>query len=303
MATDALVTVPGILSNQQRPAWLRLPAALLGFCRRQPLAGFGAVMVALLILLALIGPTIAPHRYDSFIVRDRLQGPSQRHWFGTDDKGRDVFSRVLYGARVTVVIGFGATALATAIAGTIGIISGYFGGAADTAIQRLIEIWQSFPALIFLIFVVAIFKPSTASVLITIGLLFSAGTSRVVRATTLSVRAQTYIEATRATGAGSVRIMLRHVLPNVAPVMLVIASVQIGAVILIEASLSFLGFGVPPPHPTWGAMLQNAQRFMQHYPHLAIFPGAAIALVVYAFNMLGDGIRDELDPRLRGRRS
>jgi peptide/nickel transport system permease protein len=303
MASDVLVAGSSARAVEQRPAVRRLPAAGLRFCRRQPLAAFGGVIVLLLILLAIVGPTIAPHRYDSFIVRARLQGPSSSHWFGTDDKGRDVFSRVLYGARVTVVIGFGATALATAIAGTIGILSGYFGGATDTIIQRFIEIWQSFPALIFLIFIVAIFKPSTASVLITIGLLFSAGTSRVVRGTTLSVRGQSYIEATRATGASSLRIMLRHVLPNVAPVMLVVASVQIGAVILIEASLSFLGFGVPPPHPTWGAMLQDAQRFMQHYPHLAIFPGAAIAVVVYSFNMLGDGIRDEIDPRLRGRRN
>jgi peptide/nickel transport system permease protein len=286
-----------------RTSSLRFRHNIVRVCRRQPLATFGAVIVLILILLTFIGPFVAPYHYDAFNVIDRLQGPSGTHWFGTDDRGRDVFSRVLYGARVSVVIGFGATALATLLGSAIGVISGYLGGIADTVIQRLVEIWQSFPGLIFIIFIVSIFKPSTFSVLVTIGLLLSTGSVRVVRSATLVVRQQSFIESAHAMGVSPSRIMLRHVVPNVMPVMLVLASVQIGSVILLEASLSFLGFGVPPPYPTWGGMLQDAQRLMDHYPYLAIFPGAAIALVVYAFNMLGDGIRDELDPRLRGRQA
>lgn len=279
-----------------------LVAALLKFARNKPLAAAGGVIVVLLVVVALFAPVIAPFPYDQLNVRERFQGPSFSHFFGTDNQGRDTFSRVVYGAQITVILGFGAVILSTIVATAIGVVSGYFGGLTDTILQRLVEIWQAFPGLIFIIFVISIFGASRLSLIVVLGLLFGIGSSRVVRSATLTVKQLNYVEAASALGAGHMRILIRHILPNVVPVVIVTASVQIGAVILAESSLSFLGFGTPPPFPSWGRMLQEAQQFMQLYPHLAIFPGAAIALVVYSLNMLGDGIRDVLDPRLRGSR-
>lgn len=281
--------------------FLAVPRAIARFARKKPLAAFGGLVAVSLIVIAIIGPSVAPQRYDEFAPRERLQGPSSDHWFGTDDQGRDVFSRVLYGARIAVFVGFGATAIGTVLAGSIGIISGYFGGLADTIIQRAIEVWQTFPGLIFVIFVISIFGASDIGVVVILGLLSAAGTSRVIRSSALTVRQQVYIEAAAAGGASHLRILLSHVVPNVIPIIIITSSVQIGGVILAESSLAFLGFGTPPPFPSWGRMLQDSQRFMQNYPHLALFPGGAIALVVFSFNMLGDGIRDVVDPRLRGR--
>ncbi len=277
-----------------------LAHSILGFMRAKPLAGFGGVVVVILVTVAIIGPWIAPYTYDEFDITSRFQGPSFSHLFGTDDQGRDQFSRVLYGARTSIVVAFSATLATTILSGAIGATSGYLGGKFDMIFQRILEVWQAFPGFIFLIFVVSILGSSELNVIITIALLLTAGSSRVIRSAALGLRGQPYVEAARALGAGQTRILVYHIVPNLFPIMIVTASVQIGAVIVIEASLSFLGFGVPPPHPTWGGMLQDSQRFMREYPYLALFPGLAIALVVYSFNMLGDGIRDVLDPRLRG---
>jgi peptide/nickel transport system permease protein len=272
------------------------------FVRKQPLGAFGAAVVLLLIIVGLVPSLFAPYQYDEFDVTARLQGPSSDHWFGTDQLGRDIFSRVIYGARTSVFIGFGAVAIATVVSTTFGVVSGYYGGWFDFTFQRFIDVWLAFPGLIFVVFVVSIFGNSTQSVLITLGVLFAAGSSRVVRSATLSVRQNVYIEAAKAVGVRDWRIILRYILPNVFPVIIINASVQVGAVILIESSLSFLGFGTPPPFPSWGRMLQEAQSQMQQHPYLAVFPGAAITLTVYAFNMFGDSLRDVLDPRMRGAR-
>lgn len=277
-------------------------AALLRFARQKPLAAFGGVVVVALLLVALFAPVLAPYPYDAPQVILRFKGPSTEHWFGTDAQGRDVLSRVIYGSQVTVILCFGAVALSTVIATVTGLVSGYFAGIVDTIIQRVVEVWQAFPGLVFIIFVVSIFGSSRLGLIVVLGLLFGVGSSRVVRSSTLAIRKLTYVEAAAAVGATDGRILLRHILPNVMPVVIVTASVQIGAVILAESSLSFLGFGTPPPFPSWGRMLQESQQHMQRAPHLAFFPGAAIAVVVYSVNMLGDGIRDVLDPRLRGTR-
>jgi len=291
---DALVLPP---RRGKSPA-----RSVLRFARQKPLAAAGGVVVIGLLLVALLAPVIAPYPYDQLNVIERLQGPSGSHLFGTDNQGRDTFSRVVYGSQVTVILSFGAVALSTVVATVIGVVSGYFGGIVDMVIQRIVEIWQAFPGLIFVIFVVSIFGTGRIELIIVLGLLFGVGSSRVVRSATLSVRELNYVEAAAALGASHTRILLRHILPNVVPVVIVTASVQIGAVILAESSLSFLGFGTPPPFPSWGRMLQESQQFMLQYPHLAFFPGAAIALVVYSLNMFGDGIRDVLDPRMRGTR-
>ncbi len=280
----------------------RRVAALSRFIRQKPLAAAGGGVILLLIVVAVLAPLVAPYAYDEPKVLERFQGPSASHIFGTDAQGRDVFSRVIYGAQITVVLAFSSVLLSTFIATFIGVISGYFGGAVDTIIQRFVELWQAFPGFIFIIFVISVVGPSRWSLILVFGLLFGVGSSRVVRSAVLSVRQLTYVEAAAATGATHSRLILRHIVPNVIPVVIVTASVQVGGVILAESSLSFLGFGTPPPFPSWGRMLQEAQTNMTRFPHLALFPGLAIALVVYSVNMLGDGLRDVLDPRMRGSR-
>lgn len=294
--SEAVVATGGVAGLDRRRAYLR---RLRRVVREQPLAAICAAIIVLLLVIAAIGPLIAPFAYDQLDIPHRLHGPSGAHWFGTDQQGRDVFSRVLFGARTTVLVGFSATLIATTIATLIGVVSGYYGGWLDTVMQRALEVWMSFPGLIFIIFVISIAGASNLSVVITLGALFSAGSSRIVRSSVLAVRGELYITAAVTSGAGSVRIMLRHVVPNVVPIVIVIASVQIGAVVLAEAGLSFLGFGTPPPFPSWGRMLQEGQTYARRNPHLALYPGLAIALIVFSFNIVGDAIRDALDPRLR----
>ena len=272
------------------------------FVQRKPLGALGGLIVLLLLLVALGAESLAPYSYDRISIRDRLDDPSPAYPFGTDEQGRDVYSRVIYGARTTVLVGLGATLVSVLIASTLGIVSGYYGGWFDILIQRVVDIWLAFPGLIFVLFVVSIFPRGTLTLVITIGVLFAAASSRVVRSATIALRESLFIESARATGVSDARILLRHIFPNVVPIVIITASIQIGGVILLEASLSFLGFGPPPPFPSWGRMLQEARSQMEYHPNLALFPGLAIALVVYAFNMLGDGLRDVLDPRLRGSR-
>ncbi|MCC7364109.1 MAG: ABC transporter permease [Dehalococcoidia bacterium] len=291
------VLAPRELQGPSTAARFYRPA--LRFIKKQPLGAFGLLIVIILVVLAALPSVIAPQRYDDFDVTARLQAPSMDYFFGTDQLGRDNFSRIIYASRTSVIIGFSAVLVAAAIATAVGVSSAYFGGWFDTVFQRLIDVWMSFPGLIFIVFVVAIFGNGRGTIILTLGLLYGAGSSRVIRSAALTVRSMSYIEAVRATGAGDLRIILRHVIPNVTPIIIVNASVQVGAVILAESSLSFLGFGTPPPFPSWGRMLGEAQTYMTQHPHLALFPGAAIALTVYGCNMLGDALRDTLDPRLR----
>ncbi len=274
--------------------------AVKRFIRKKPLGAFGGLVIVLLILMAIFASLLAPYSYDDFDVADRLVGMSSSHVFGTDEQGRDIFSRVIYGSRVTVYIGFGSILVSTVVATLIGMVSGYFIGWFDLLVQRLIDIWLSFPGLIFVIFVVSIFSNHTSVLILTLGLLYAAGGSRIVRSATISIKDSQYVESARSIGASHFRVIFRHILPNVIPIIIITASIQIGSVILLTASLSFLGFGPPPPFPSWGRMLQEARPQMVYHPNLAIFPGLAIALVVYAFNMFGDAMRDVLDPHMRG---
>jgi peptide/nickel transport system permease protein len=220
---------------------------------------------------------------------------------GTDNLSRDIWSRVVYGARVSVTVGFGAVLLANLLATIIGVTSGYFGGKYDLAVQRVVDAWQSFPFLVVILSLMAVLGPGMLNVILALGALGAAAASRVIRGATISVLQNAYIDGARAMGAGHGRIMLRHVLPNVAGTIIVLATIGLGAAILAESALSFLGFGVPPPYPSWGAMLAGSGRsYMYRAPWMAIWPGAAISLAVFGFNMLGDALRDVLDPRLRG---
>jgi peptide/nickel transport system permease protein len=208
---------------------------------------------------------------------------------------------VVYGASVSISVGFGAVLLANLLAALIGITSGYFGGAYDICVQRVVDAWQSFPFLVVILSIMAVLGPGLLNLVLALGVLGAATGSRVIRGSTISVMQNTYVEAARALGAGHLRIMLRYVLPNVTATIIILATIGLGAFILAESALSFLGFGVPPPYPSWGAMLSGSGRsFMYRAPWMAFWPGAAISLAVFGFNMLGDALRDVLDPRLRG---
>ena len=282
----------------------RRAAVLSGFwqfCRRKPLGALGGLIVLVLLLLALFAPWIAPYSYDETIPGARMKAPGAQFWMGTDNLGRDVFSRVVYGAGVSVTVGFGAVLLANVLAALIGVTSGYFGGAYDICVQRVVDAWQSFPFLVVILSMMAVLGPGLLNLILALGVLGAAAGSRVIRGATIGAMQNSYVEAARALGAGHLRIMLRYLLPNVAATIIILATIGLGAAILAESALSFLGFGVPPPYPSWGAMLSGSGRsFMYRAPWMAIWPGAAISLAVFGFNMLGDALRDVLDPRLRG---
>jgi peptide/nickel transport system permease protein len=278
-----------------------LPSRLVEFVQRKPLGAVGAAIVLVLILVALGAEWLAPYPYDVGVASVRLQAPSLAHPFGTDANGRDMLSRMIWGARISVTVGFGAVLISTVLATTIGVISGYFGGLFDLLFQRLIDVWISFPALVLLVSLVAVLGPGLWSVTIILGVLVAPGSSRVIRSAVIAMRHLPYVETASCLGAGHARIILRHVLPNVFATILILATVRLGTAILAEATVSFLGYGVPPPYPAWGAMLSGTGRaYMLQSPWLSIWPGLAISLVVFGFNMLGDALRDVLDPRLRG---
>ena len=285
-----------------RPLGLPHAVTLVGrLARRKPLGAIGALIVVGLILLAICADQIAPHAYDDAIAGARMKPPSAQFWMGTDNLGRDIWSRVVYGARISVTVGFATVALVIVLATLIGVSSAYVGGAFDTVVQRVVDAWMSFPALVIVLSMLAALGPGLLNLILALAILGAAGTSRVIRGATLATLQYPYVEAARALGSSHLRIVVRHVLPNVMATIIILATVALGTVILAESALSFLGFGVPPPYPSWGGMLSGSGRsFMYHAPWMALCPGAAISLAVFGFNMLGDALRDVLDPRLRG---
>ncbi|PYM89631.1 MAG: ABC transporter permease [Candidatus Rokuibacteriota bacterium] len=276
-------------------------SALARAARRKPLGTFGAVIVLVLLVMAVFAERIAPHAYDETIRGARMKPPSTAYWLGTDNLGRDIWSRIVYGARVSVLVGFATVLLGTVVATAIGVSSGYVGGAYDLCVQRVVDAWMSFPYLVIILSVMAVLGPGLLNVVLSLALIIAATSSRVIRGATLAVAGQTYVEAAYAIGCPHRRVIVRHILPNVMPTIIVLATISLGGVILAESALSFLGFGVPPPFPSWGAMLSGSGRtYMFRAPWMAIWPGVAISVAVFAFNMLGDALRDVLDPRLRG---
>lgn len=310
--------------------WLahRLTSPLLTVLRsvrwlivRKPLGAFGAFIMVAVIVLALFAPAIARYPYDQVHLADTLKPPSGKYFFGTDENGRDIFSRIVYGAQVTVIVGFGSVFLTALLSTVVGVISGYFGGKLDLVVQRAVDVWMSFPALFLLLTIAAIlgvggggvfgigrgpdFGPQIRgmTIILALALILSGGASRVIRSAVVSIKGSQFIEAAHVLGASDSHIILRHVLPNVFPVIIILSTLQLGVAVLAEATISFLGFGIPPPFPTWGQMLSGRARELgPQHPWLILFPGLAIFLTVYGFNMLGDALRDILDPRLRGAR-
>ena len=275
--------------------------AIRFFARRYPLGAVGAVIMALFVFAAIFAPLITVYDPLSTNAALSLARPSVAHWLGCDFMGRDVYSRIVYGARISLAVGIGATLLGGSIGVLIGLLSGYLGGWIDLAAQRLIDILQSLPLIVMALLMTASLGPSLRNTIIAISIALIPSSARVVRANTLSLREQPFVESAKAIGMSQARIAFRHVLPNTLAPLIVLATAQLGATILIEAALSFLGLGVPEPHPSWGRMLsESAAEYVRTAPWLVIFPGVAISAVVFGTNLLGDAIRDILDPRQRG---
>ena len=265
-------------ARRRRWPW-RWLATLARLARRKPLGAIGGVIVVAMLLMAVFAERIAPYGYDESVRGARMKAPGAAHWLGTDNLSRDIWSRVVYGARVEITVGFFTVALALVAASAIGVSSAYFGGAWDLVVQRVVDAWLSFPYLIIILSVMAVLGPGLVNVILSLALLLSATNSRVIRGATLTVMQQTYLEAARAMGCGHARIILRHLLPNVTATIIILATIGFGAVILAESALSFLGFGVPPPHPSWGGMLSGSGRtYMFRAPWMAVWPGVAISL-------------------------
>jgi peptide/nickel transport system permease protein len=269
--------------------------------RHKPLGTIGAMIVIVMLGAAVLADWITPYGFAQTNLRERLLNMSAEHWLGTDQLGRDLLTRLIYGARVSLYVGFGAVALGCVIATVIGIHSAYFGGRVDLFLQRAVDAWMAFPGLLLLMSIMSLVGPGVWSITLVLGVAFGIQNSRIVRGVALSIKEYTYIEGARAAGAGHTRITATHILPNVLPTIIVVATTGLSTVILTEASLSFLGLGVPPPYPTWGGMLSLAGLdHMYQAPWLAIWPAVALSLAVFGFNMLGDALRDLLDPRLKG---
>jgi len=275
--------------------------------RRKPLGAVSAVIILGLVVVAILAPVLAPRDPYQFNLNERglpirMQPPTTAFPLGTDPLGRDVLSRIVYGARVSLIVGFASVIIGTVLGTGLGLVSGYWEGTLDQVIQRGVDTTMAIPGIVLALAVMSVLGQSLTNIILVIALVIAPGAARVVRGTVLAVKQHTFIDAAQALGASPGRIVARHVLPNVFAPILVIATVWLGNAIVIEAALSFLGLGTPPPTPTWGAMLSGeGRRNLETAPYLAIFPGLAISIVVLAFNMLGDALRDLLDPRLRSR--
>lgn len=286
------------------PAEAKRPGRIihaLGVMRANPLGVVGGVLILTLIVVGVFAPLIAPYPINEFSgIPSRA--PTSEHVFGTDKFGQDIFSRVVHGARISLKVGFLAVGLGTLAGMAIGISSGYAGGTLDTIVQRCVDTAIAFPQIILLLIVIRVLGPSLTNVIIVVAIGIVPGISRVVRGAVLSERQNQYVEAARCMGASGTRIVLRHLVPNVLPLGIVIATTLLGTAILAEASLSFLGLGIPPPNPSWGADISSSRTSFPINTWAALFPGIAISMTVLGFNLLGDALRDILDPRLRGSR-
>ena len=280
------------------------PIGFLGqLFKHKRLGAVGGSVLLMFLVAGLLAQWVAPFDFNQVAPMQRLKAPSFAHWFGTDNLGRDVLSRCIYGAQISVIIGLCAAALATLVSAVLGIVSGYFGGKFDMLMQRFVDAWMSFPDLVILIVVVSVVGPGMPQTIIVLGMLLGIGGSRIVRSAVISVRENMYVHAAQSIGSSTPRILLRHILPNIMSLLIVLFTTRVGTVILAESGLAFLGLGIPPPAPTWGGMLSGSGRtFMLQAPWLALAPGLCLTAVVYSTNVFGDALRDLLDPRMRGSR-
>ena len=269
--------------------------------KEKPLGTASGIIVLILILVAIFADALAPYPHDEIHLEDILQGSSAQYLLGTDYVGRDFLSRILYGARLSLTVGLAATALNVVVAVLVGGTSGFLGGKFDLAVQRFVDAWMAFPGLLLLLTIMSIAGRGLLQIILVLGIAGGIGGSRVLRGAVIDIRENDYFQAAEAIGSSKWRTLIRHVLPNIAPPIIIIFSINIGGVIISEASLSFLGFGLPAKIPSWGGMLsREGRQYMEQAPWLALWPGLALTITVYSLNMLGDAVRDLLDPRLRG---
>ena len=287
------------LDEQKRRS--RLIDFLSRLVREKPLGTFGGIIVLLLLFSGIFADVLAPYPMKEPHMYDRLTGPSGKYLLGTDQLGRDMLSRIIYGARVSVIIGLSATSVNMVVALLIGTTTGFFVGKLDVVVQRFVDAWMAFPGLLILITVMSLVGQGQLQTILVLGISGGIGGSRISRSAVIGIKENDYFEAAKAIGSPPLRTIFRHVLPNIMAPMIVIFTVTIGGVIMAEASLSFLGFGLPPDVASWGGMLsREGRQHMEAAPWLALWPGLALTLVVYGINMFGDALRDLLDPRLRG---
>ena len=269
--------------------------------REKPLGVVGGVIVLLLLFSGIFAGFLAPYDMSEVHIADRLDGPSANYLLGADQLGRDILSRLVHGARVSMIVGLAGTTVNIVVAAIIGIPSGYFGGKFDIIGQRFVDAWIAFPSLIILLTIMSIVGRGMLQIILVLGILSGIYTSRIIRSAVIGIKENDYFLAAEAIGSTNVATVVRHILPNIMAPIIVLFSIAIGGMILGEASLSFLGFGLPPDIPSWGGMLSGeGRRYMEVKPELALFPGFALTIVIYGVNMLGDAMRDLLDPRLRG---
>ncbi|MBI4498095.1 MAG: ABC transporter permease [Chloroflexi bacterium] len=295
-------SVEGISTGQvQRQARGRTwPRRVARFVRTKPLGAVGALLIVLLVGTAALAPLLAPYDPLELRVDQTFVPPGGEFPLGTDNYGRDLFSRIVWGAQISLYVGILAVVFGTTTGALLGLVSGYFGGRLDFWLQRVMDSVMAFPGLVLALAIVAMLGQSITNVILAISIVIIPSASRVERSQALAIKQQMYIDAARAVGATDSRILMFHMLPNAMAPYIILATAELGGAILIEASLSFLGLGTPPPHPSWGAMLSGAaQQYAQRAPWMAIFPGLAITGAVFGFNLLGDALRDVLDPRLR----
>ena len=285
-------------ARRARPgAW----TTLVRFCRKKPLGAAGGVIMLLILLTAVFADQLQTYDPIATDAAQSLAPPSREHWLGSDHLGRDIYSRIVHGARVSLMVGVASTLMGSVLGGIIGLLSAYVGGKTDLITQRFMDILQGLPLLVLALVMSAALGPSVGNVILAISIPIIPRAARVIRASVLTIREMQYVEAARAIGLRHLRIAFRHILPNTMGPFIVLATAQLGGAILVEAALSFLGVGVPEPYPSWGRMLSvSAAEYAQKAPWLVLFPGVAISLAVFGSNLLGDALRDTLDPRLRG---
>ena len=296
MAVSADVVVP-VARTAQAGAW----ATLGRFVRKKPLGAAGGLLMLVMVLTACFAEFLQTHDPIATEAANTLARPSVEHRLGTDHLGRDIYSRIVHGARVSLIVSIASTLLGSVLGGIIGLLSAYVGGKTDLVAQRVLDILQGLPLLVLALVMSTALGPSIQNVVIAISIPIIPRAGRVIRSSVLTIREMQYVEAARALGVRHLRIAFRHILPNTMGPFIVLCTAQLGSAILVEATLSFLGLGVPEPYPSWGRMLSvSAAEYAQKAPHLVLFPGIAISLAVFGSNLLGDALRDTLDPRLRG---
>ena len=269
--------------------------------REKPLGTVSGIIILILIFVAIFADALAPYEFTEIHLKDMLQGSSAKYLLGTDHVGRDFLSRLIYGARLSLVVGLAATSINVVVALLVGGTSGFLGGKLDLAVQRFVDAWISFPGLLLLLTIMSIVGRGIPQIIVVLGIAGGIGSSRVVRGAVIGIKENDYFLAAEAIGSPKWRTLMRHVVPNIMPVMIIIFSITVGGVIIGAASLSFLGFGLPPATPDWGGLLsREGRKYMEVAPRLALLPGLCLTITVYCFNMFGDAMRDLLDPRLRG---